>query len=154
LLCFCLYKVYKASSRHPPKVVILGAPAKATSGRPDNFGEDSEGTEGKVYDTNPSSDAKETYQSTVTILDCDEGKENTYTINVGSDVKELGLELTDGVVSKCGPGGYAYNCDVCVGNTLISANDVTDFSCSDSLKVMQSRPLKLVFSKPPIIVSL
>jgi len=127
-----------------------------TSGRPDNFGEEGEGTEGKVYDTNPSSDAKETCQSTVTISYGDEGKENTYTIDVGSDVKELGLEFTNGVVSKCATSGYAYKYNVSVGHTLISANDVniTESSCLDSLEVMQSRPLKLVFSKPPIVVQL
>jgi len=155
LFCCCLYRKYKA--RHSPEVAVVGPThPKATLGIANTVGEEGEGLvndsnlgeegEGKVYDTNLGY-AKEIYPK-VTIPDRNERKENTYIINVGLDVQQLGLTFTDGVVSECVQGGYADRCNVSVGHTLISANDlaITELSSTDFLKVLQSRPLKLVFS--------
>jgi len=132
LFCFFLYRAYKASSSIPLTHVIAKPDIEARS-------------------VVAESDAKEIYHSTEPTPEGYERKENVYVINVGSDIKQLGLTFTNGVVSECMPGGYADTCNVSIGHTLISANniDVTEFSISATLKVLQSRPLKLVFSKPP-----
>jgi len=111
--------------------------------------------EGPVYETDLGSDAKEVYHSPVAIPDGDARKENTYFIHVGPDVKQLEMTVTDGVVSDCAPGGYANTCNVSIGHRLISANghDIAEISYSEFLEVLQSRPLKLIFSKLPVNVS-
>lgn len=131
LFSFYLYRVYKASSQNPPTVVIAKPDIEARC-------------------VIAESDAKEIYHSTEPTPEGYETKENAYVISVGSDVKQLGLTFTNGVVSECMPGGYADTCNVSIGHTLISANniDITEFSISDTLKILQSRPLKLIFSKP------
>jgi len=137
LFCFFLYRAYKASSSNAPTVAIAKLDVEARS-------------------VVAESGAKEIYHSTEPTPEEYERKEIAYVINVGSDVKQLGLTFTNGVVSECMPGGYADTCNVSIGHTLISANniDIAEFSISDTLKILQSRPLKLGFSKPPKFVHL